>query len=148
MIIDVVENAKKYHPLNPRFAEAFRYLRSSAASSLTSAHADIEGENLYAIASRKQGKNRSEAKLEIHRKYIDIHYVLAGVESMGWKPACSCMDILSPFDEEKDAALFDDEPLLWCEIPAGSFAIFFPEDAHAPMVSDGVVHKVILKVAV
>ena len=27
MIIDVLENAEKYHPLNPRFAEAFRYLR-------------------------------------------------------------------------------------------------------------------------
>jgi len=36
----------------------------------------------------------------------------------------------------------------WCPVPAGSFAVFFPEDAHAPMVSDGEVHKVILKVAV
>jgi len=148
MIIDVIENAEKYLPLNPRFAEAFRYLRSPAASALTSAPADIDGENLYAIASRKPGKRKSEAKLEVHRKYVDIHYVLAGVDSMGWKPARKCSDLLSPFDEEKDTALFNDEPLLWCDIPPGSFAIFFPEDAHTPMVSDGEIHKIILKVAV
>ena len=67
---------------------------------------------------------------------------------MGWKPACDCCEELSPYDKEKDVALFNDEPLLWCDVPAGSFAISFPEDAHAPMVSDGEVHKVIVKVAV
>jgi biofilm protein TabA len=148
MIVDAVENAEKYLPLNPRFAEAFRYLRSAAVSSLTSAHTRIDGENLFASASRKQGKKRSEATLEIHRKYIDIHYILAGMDSMGWKPARDCSAVLSLYEEDKDAAFFGDEPLLRCEIPAGFFVIFFPEDAHAAMVSDGEVHKVVLKAAV
>jgi beta-galactosidase beta subunit len=30
----------------------------------------------------------------------------------------------------------------------GSFAIFFPEDAHAPLSSTGRVHKIVVKVAV
>jgi biofilm protein TabA len=33
-------------------------------------------------------------------------------------------------------------------IPQGSFGIFYPEDAHAPMGSDGPLHKVVVKVAV
>jgi YhcH/YjgK/YiaL family protein len=148
MIIDVVENAEKYLPLNPRFAGAFRYLRTPAARAQISTHAKIEGDKLFAVASRKQGKKKSESKLEVHRNYIDIQYVLEGVDSMGWKPARRCAEVLSPYDEEKDIALFNDEPLIWCAVPAGSFAIFFPEDAHAPMVSDGEVHKVIVKVAV
>lgn len=148
MIIDVVENAEKYCPLNPRFAEAFRYLRTPDARALTSAHAEIEGEKLFAVASREQGKKKSEAKLEVHKNYIDIQYVLEGVDSMGWKPARECFKVLSPYDEEKDVVFFNDEPLIWCAVPAGSFAIFFPEDAHAPLVSDGEVRKVILKVAV
>jgi len=32
--------------------------------------------------------------------------------------------------------------------PAGSFAIFFPEDVHAPLGTDGFIHKVVIKVAV
>jgi beta-galactosidase beta subunit len=32
--------------------------------------------------------------------------------------------------------------------PAGSYCIFFPEDAHAPLVSDGMVRKVVVKIAV
>jgi biofilm protein TabA len=148
MIIDVVENAEKYHPLNPRFAEAFRYLRTPAARALTSAYAEIDGEKLFAVASRGHGKKKSKSKLEAHKNYIDIQYILEGVDSMGWKPARRCSEVQSPYDEEKDVVLFNDEPLIWCAIPAGSFAIFFPEDAHAPMVSDGEVHKVIVKVAV
>lgn len=148
MIIDVIENAEKYHPLHPRFADAFRYLRGPSTRTLTSAHFAIDGEKLFATASHKPGKKQSDAKLEVHRKYIDIHYILEGVDSMGWKPARECIKALSPYDEEKDVAFFDDEPLLWCAVPAGLFAIFFPEDAHAPMVSGGDVRKVIAKVAI
>jgi biofilm protein TabA len=32
--------------------------------------------------------------------------------------------------------------------PPGTFAIFFPEDAHAPMAGEGLIHKVVVKVAV
>jgi YhcH/YjgK/YiaL family protein len=148
MIIDVVENAEKYHPLSPRFADAFRYLRTPASRTLTSARFEIGGGKIFVTASHQQGKKKSEAKLEVHRKYIDIHYILEGVDSMGWKPARECSKVLSPYDEEKDVAFFHDEPLLWCTVPAGSFAIFFPDDAHAPMVSGGEVRKVIVKVAV
>ena len=148
MIIDVLENAEKYYPLNPRFAEAFRYLRTPAARTLASEREEVDGEKLFVIASREKGKKKSEVKLEVHRIYIDIHFIIQGVDSMGWKAAGSCRGAHSPYNKEKDAALFNDEPLIWCAVPAGAFAIFFPEDAHAPMVSDGEVHKLIVKVAV
>jgi len=148
MIIDSLENASKYAPLNPLFKRAFAYLESPAAMALENDRAEIDGDRLYAIPSRKPGKKKSEAKLEIHRRYIDIHYIVKGIDTMGWKPAHRCGSILSAYKEEDDAATFNDEPACWCPVPAGSFAIFFPEDAHAPMVSDGEIHKVILKVAV
>ncbi len=148
MIIDALENAEKYYPLNPRFAEAFLYLRTPAARILASNREEIDGENLFVIASRGMGKQKPEVKLEVHRIYIDIHYIIQGVDVMGWKAACNCREVLSPHNSEKDAALFNDEPLIWCAVPSGAFAMFFPEDAHAPMVSDGEVHKLIVKVAV
>lgn len=109
---------------------------------------EIEGDKLIALISRKIGKQQNEAMLEVHRKYIDIQFVLQGVDTMGWKPASDCSEVIAPYDEEKDIEFFADEPSMWCPVHAGSYAIFFPEDAHAPMVSNGEIYKIILKVAV
>jgi beta-galactosidase beta subunit len=54
----------------------------------------------------------------------------------------------SSYDAEKDIVFFDDAPETWFRVPAGSFAVFFPEDAHAPLAGEGEVRKVIVKVAV
>jgi beta-galactosidase beta subunit len=35
---------------------------------------------------------------------------------------------------------------MWFTIHSGTFAVFFPGDAHAPMVSNGMVQKVVVKV--
>ena len=148
MILDKIENAEKYSSLNPRFAMAFRYLRNPALSSLTVERSEIEGDKLYAVLSRKMGKKQQDAKLEIHRKYIDIQFVIAGTDSMGWKATRACTTVEKPYDEEKDIGYFSDTPDTWCAVKAGAFAIFFPEDAHAPMVSELEIHKVIMKVAV
>lgn len=148
MIIDTLSNADKYFSLNPRFAAAFRYLRKPAVKGMDSVRNEIEGDKLFALMSRKIGKQRNEAKLEVHKKYIDIQFVLQGIDSMGWKPTSVCSEVLAPYDEEKDIGFFVDEPSMWCPVHAGVYAIFFPEDAHAPMVSNGEIHKIILKVAV
>lgn len=148
MIIDTLNNADKYFSLNPRFAAAFRYLRNASPKEMESARTELEGGMLFALSSRKTGKQRNEAKLEVHRKYIDIQFVVQGVDTMGWKPASECSKVLAPYDKEKDIGLFADEPSMWCPVHAGVFAIFFPEDAHAPMVSNDEIFKIILKVAV
>ena len=148
MIIDTLSNVDKYFSLNPRFAAAFSYLGKPLVRRMDSVREELDGDRLIALVSRKIGKQQNEAKLEVHRKYIDIQFVLQGIDTMGWKPASDCSEVLAPYDEEKDIGFFADEPSMWCPVHAGSYAIFFPEDAHAPMVSNGEIHKIILKVAV
>jgi beta-galactosidase beta subunit len=43
---------------------------------------------------------------------------------------------------------FTDPPEAWLPVHNGTFAIFFPEDAHLPLISPGQIHKVVVKVAV
>jgi len=148
VIIDTLSNVDKYFSLNPRFAAAFSYLGKPLVRRMDSVREELDGDRLIALVSRKIGKQQNEAKLEVHRKYIDIQFVLQGIDTMGWKPASDCSEVLAPYDEEKDIGFFADEPSMWCPVHAGSYAIFFPEDAHAPMVSNGEIHKIILKVAV
>jgi YhcH/YjgK/YiaL family protein len=148
VIFDTLASADRYAPLHPLFPRAFEYLRGTDLKALPPGRYPIEGEGLFAIVETVAGRSRSEAKLECHRKYIDIQLVLEGVDEMGWKPVCNCQAPLADYNPEKDIQFFHDTPASWITTPPGAFCLFFPQDAHAPLVSDGEIRKVILKIAV
>ena len=148
MIFDTLANADRYAALHPLFPQAFEFLRGTDLQALAPGRYPVVGEDLRAIVERVTGRSREEAKLECHRQYIDIQLVLAGSDEMGWRALDECRDPLADYRPEKDIQFFRDPPASWIATPPGAFCIFFPEDAHAPLVSDGEIHKVILKVAV
>lgn len=148
MVVDKLDQAEKHFGLHPAFQKAFAFLRQDSLNDLAPGRHDIDGDRLYCMISRGPGKKRTEARLEAHRKYIDIQYILEGTDEMGWKPAASCGIPDGDYDENKDVIFYRDKPRKWTKIPAGSFAIFFPRDAHAPMVGDGEIRKAVVKVAV
>jgi YhcH/YjgK/YiaL family protein len=86
--------------------------------------------------------------LECHRKYIDIQLVLEGEEEMGWKALSHCAAPVADYSSERDIQFFQDAPASWITTPAGAFCIFFPGDAHAPLVATGKIRKAIFKIAV
>lgn len=147
MIIDTLANADRYATLHALFPRAFEYLCNTDLNALAPGRYPIEGERLFAIVEAADGRSRSEAKLECHRKYIDIQLVLEGVDEMGWKPRHDCHEPLADYNAEKDIQFFHDLPASWIATPPGAFCLFFPEDAHAPLVSKGKIRKVILKIA-
>jgi YhcH/YjgK/YiaL family protein len=100
------------------------------------------------MVSKNTGRRKENALLETHEKYIDIQLVLAGTDDMGWKPKSLCKKPTGEYDQKNDEQIFTDEPDAWLSTKSGAFAIFFPEDAHMPLISSGQVHKVIVKVAV
>lgn len=146
MITDKLEWAENYYHRHPAFKEAFEFLSSKNLSKLPIGKQEIDGDRLFYSISKGYGRSRTEAKLEAHRKYFDIQYVISGNEEMGWSPLALCDDIDTEYNVEKDIEFFNNEPEKWTQVPPGSFAIFFPEDAHAPMVGNGEIHKVVVKV--
>ena len=148
MILDKLENAENYYDMHPDFEKAFAFLRQKGLAGLPADRYEIDGERLFCMISKGLGRSRAEAKLEAHRKYIDIQYVIAGADEMGWKPTSACARVDTPYNADKDIEFFKDKPDSWTEVPAGSFVIFFPQDAHAPMVSNEEIHKAVLKIAV
>ncbi|MFA7239335.1 MAG: YhcH/YjgK/YiaL family protein [Sulfuricellaceae bacterium] len=148
MILDTLTNADRYTTLNKRFPRAFEFLRNTDLNALAPGRHPIDGEHLVAIVETSAGRSRDAAKLECHRRYIDIQLVLGGIDEMGWKPLCDCREPLADYHAEKDIQFFRDTPASWIATPPGAYCIFFPEDAHAPLVGAGVIRKVIVKVAV
>jgi biofilm protein TabA len=137
MIFLALSQSSRYAMLHPLFRQAFDYIRDIDLHALTPGRHDIAGDDLFVIVEQAPGKTREMAKLEAHRKYIDIQLALEGNEQMGWKPLADCHKPVSDYSAEKDIQFFHDAPASWIAVPPGHFCIFFPEDAHAPLVSAG-----------
>lgn len=148
VILDSLEHAEAYFHMHPAFERAFAFLKQRALAELPPGRHEIDGDRLFCMINKGPGRSRAEAKLEAHRKYIDIQYVIAGTDEMGTKPTADCKLPDTGYDVENDIEFFRDEPESWMKVRAGSFIVFFPEDAHAPLVSAGEIHKAVLKVAV
>ena len=148
MILSRLENAERWERVHPGFAAGFAFLRRADLGELPAGRHEIDGARLYAVVIRGQGKGKDRAKLEVHRKFIDIQYSVTNPDVIGWKPAGECRNPDQPFNTEKDVQLFLDTPDSWMTVPAGCFGIYFPEDGHAPQAAEGAVHKVVVKVAV
>ncbi len=148
MILDTLSRSSRYLTLHPLFAKAFEFLRSTDLGALEPGMHTIQGEQLFAIVEACPGRSRAEAKLECHRHYIDIQLVLEGVDEMGWKSLDECVKPETDYDEARDIRFFNDAPSSWIATPPGSFCLFFPDDAHAPLASAGWIRKVVVKIAV
>jgi YhcH/YjgK/YiaL family protein len=147
MILDVLENAHRYLVLHEEFAKAFDFLLRPDLKEQPAGKYEIDAGRVYAIVSKELGRKKEDALLETHEKYIDIQLVLAGTDDMGWKPKSLCKQPAGEYDQKNDEQIFADEPDVWISTVSGAFVIFFPEDAHMPLISSGQIHKVVVKVA-
>lgn len=147
MVLDRLQNASRYYSLHPLFEQAFQFLRETDLKSLSLGQQAIVGRDLFAIISEGTGISEKDAKLEVHRKYIDIQFVASGTDHMGWKSLAFCAEPSEPYTAEREAAFFPDKTSNWFDVPAGYFTIFFPDDAHAAMVTEETVRKIVLKIA-
>ena len=147
MILDVLENAHRYLVMNKGFAKAVEFLLRPELKELPVGKYEIDGERVFAMVSKDMGLKKEDALLETHEKFIDIQLVLSGTDDIGWKPKSLCNQPTGEYDPNSDLQFFTDTPNTWLSIESGEFAIFFPEDAHMPMISSGPIHKVVVKIA-
>lgn len=148
MISDSLKNSGNYNNLPAYLEEVFLFLNSHNMEELKDGRIELRGNDISCMISTQNGKRTEEAKLEFHRKYIDLHFTISGSDTIGWKASDDCKEIEQKYDCEKDLGFFSDKPVNWLTLLPGQFAVFFPEDAHAPLVSEGVIRKAIFKIPV
>lgn len=148
MILDTLAKSARYAVLHPGFARAFTFLRETDVAALPAGRHPIDGDRIYVSIDHKDGRGRDGARLEAHRRYIDIQFTIDGDEEIGWMPLAACGSSPAGFDESKDVGFFDAPVTTWLAVPRGAFAVFFPDDAHAPLAGRGLLKKAIVKIAV
>ena len=148
MILDHIDQADRYVSLHPLFARAFDFLRKADLAKLKPGRNEIDGDLLFVMYDQKTGKGRKGALLESHRKYIDIQLTMSGDEEIGWRRQPTCSNVTEPFKPDNDIQFYGDDPTAWVAVKPKYFAIFWPEDAHAPLAGEGDLQKLIVKIAV
>jgi biofilm protein TabA len=148
MITDRLQNSALYHALHPRLAMALGWLSQGGLASLPLGKTVIDGEDVFALVQEYLPKDAG--RLEAHRVYWDVQLVLSGEEQMGWLNIAMAVES-EAYDADSDVAFFTG-PASFFRVPAGSFAIFGPQDVHMPGMavagpsSAGLVRKIVVKV--
>jgi YhcH/YjgK/YiaL family protein len=148
MVSDLLTNAHLYTALGTRIAKGLQFLADTDLASLALGRHELDGARLYALVSDYAPKPPADGRWEAHRRYLDLQYVVSGVERMGVAPAARL----------REASYEADRDLAWLEgsgdsltVASGQFVILWPGDAHMPGIDAGVpgpVRKVVVKIAI
>ena len=144
MILDTLDNLEKYASLNPLFAQAIDYLKSTDLNALEVGKVKLQGDDLVVNVAQTSPKGKEAAKMETHNKFIDIKIPLSGNEVMGYTAGSDLP--AAEYNAEKDITFFEGLAESYFTVKPGMFAIFFPQDGHAPGITETGVKKIIVKV--
>lgn len=79
MILDSLENSKRIECIHPLFKQAFDYVKSTDFSKMEDGKYEIADAGFTVSIASLFGKEKSEAAIETHKKFIDIQFPLLGV---------------------------------------------------------------------
>jgi len=147
MILDKIENADLYANISENLKKGFDFLKNTDLLNAEIGKHEIDGKNVFALVSEYESKAHQDCRLEAHRTYADIQYIVSGKEAIGFA-TLNDQTVTAEYNTDKDIIFFSGETEQ-LTVEAGMFAVFFPQDVHRPCMQIGgpeKVKKVVVKV--
>jgi biofilm protein TabA len=150
MILDQIQRSNRYEGLDPLIALGLAFLRDFDADT-PDGRIDLSGDDLFALVQSYHTAPATEKRFETHRVYADIQFVATGRERILYSPV-EALEVETDYDASTDLVFYR-EPAASTSLlmQPGTFAVFYPDDAHKPGCMAGgreAVKKVVLKVRV
>ncbi len=150
MIIDNIQNASLYFGMSERIKAALQYLQQNDFDNMDVGTYEIDGLNIYTMIQKYKGKPIEKGVWEAHKKYIDLQYIYKGTEKLGYA-FTEDLTVKVHYEEDRDRAYLEGNGSFLLA-KQGTFAVFFPEDAHMPcLIADDPnenIVKIVVKIAV
>lgn len=146
MIVSDIRQSARIESLHPLFKTVFDYVKSLDLLNEPCGRIELDGDRLFINNVNPECVAAEQQVLEVHHQYIDIHILLEGEETIGWKPIEDCSNLTKPYDAEADCALYTEPASAYVKLRPGQFMIVWPEDPHAPVIGEGKIRKLIVKV--
>lgn len=150
MIFDCIQHHNSY-PFSNHWNEAFKFLKTLTPDSACGRH-ELQGKDLFVNIDSYETKTRDNAKLETHRKYVDIQYMISGRETHEVF-AKNGLIANKPYNPDKDVEFYQipTETPVTVTLNPGDFVVYLPTDAHMPsLAADGKtepIKKAVVKIA-
>lgn len=150
MILERLEHRGLYTGLGLGIPQALDYLARTDFSKLADGKQVLDGDRLFAMVQRYQARPVARARWEIHRRYLDVQYIVRGSERIGYAPYQEGLPVEEAYDAQRDIAFYRAAGVL-LPVRAGMFAILTPHELHAPGLAPaepeatGEVLKVVVK---
>lgn len=149
MVYDKIDNWELYAGLSEDIRSGLEFLSNVDADLACGVHE--LSPRVKAIVSEYETKAVNENGYEAYRKFIDIQFLLKGMEKVSCLPIEKLQETMV-YSEEKDAAFYTANiPAQEMVLGDGYFAIYFPQDGHMPGLSvdePEKVKKVVVKVTI
>ena len=145
MIIDNITNKSNYINLHPNLTLGYEFIESFNEFENPDGKYELKGDDVIAIVSRLNNFEPN-TKLEIHNQYIDLQFVVKGFDEIGWKQRNKCILPNGIFNTKDDYLMFSDKPEFTFKLNEKCFAIFYPNDAHSPLMKSNDLVKIVIKI--
>ncbi|WP_010234424.1 YhcH/YjgK/YiaL family protein [Clostridium arbusti] len=130
--------------------KTINYLKNNDFLNMKAGVYEIDGKDIYAQVIDATTKEKSDAKPEVHKKYIDVQFSVEGKEKIGFARDTGNNKVSEDLLNEKDIKFYENaENEIDLIMKPGNFAVLFPNDVHRPACSVGKpsnIRKVIVKV--
>lgn len=152
MIFDKMDNISDYFEELPLLKKVAEFVDDFNEKKLADGTYEIDGKHVFAMVQSYRTKQQTqEMMFEAHKKYIDLQYIVNGIEKIRWARLDTVDLVEERYSSGGDIAFYEGDAMFDFTLTKGSFLLLYPEDAHLPGLSaqkDVNVRKIVFKIQV
>tara|TARA_B110000967_G_scaffold207064_1_gene255444 strand:- start:26994 stop:27449 length:456 start_codon:yes stop_codon:yes gene_type:complete len=134
MILDKIENSALYTGAHPKFHLVFDFIKNKDLLALPLGKHLLEDRSIFAIVMEYDTLDEKECKVESHKKYIDLQYMVSGAELTG-VTSFEGQVPSTAYNEENDFQFYNLTNLPKLTLKERCFAVYYPDDIHQTTIS-------------
>lgn len=152
MIFDKMDNISDYFEELPLLRKVEEFVADFNNKKLADGTYEIDGKRVFAMVQSYRTKQQTqEMMFEAHKKYIDLQYIVNGIEKIRWAKLDKVDLVEERYSSGGDIAFYEGDAMFDFTLTKGTFLLLYPEDAHLPGLSaqkDINVRKIVFKIQV
>lgn len=117
-----------------RIEKAIKYINGLDLAALEVGKYTVD-ENIYYMVQEIDSRTPEVAKLEAHKNYIDIQWMIDGIEKLS-VVGLDGLKVKEEYNPEKDVVIYEaPDRMMDIILTPGAYVVLYPENAHRPNVT-------------
>lgn len=149
MIFDTIQNKKNYKQ-DKLLYQALCYLADLHPGEMPAPNTVLIPDTLFCNPVTLTSKPEEGLVYEAHKKYIDLHYIVEGVEGIATADITT-LEMVTPYSREKDIGFLTGPEDGRYYVKPGQFMVCYPNDAHKVAImkkTPAPIQKIVFKIKV